>query len=133
MRAIADPAAEVRVASVVGAGEADLRTLAVDPDPDVRAAALAALGDRAPELAANGITDLSAAVRRAAIATLANDEALERLANDASPDVATAAVVRLAARRGRTAVTGPMLASLGAMPSGTPARVRIALAWLLAR
>jgi hypothetical protein len=133
LRAVTDPATEVRVASVVGAGEADLRVLAVDADPDVRAAALTALGDRAPELAAKGIVDLSAAVRKAAIATLASDEALERLANDASPDVATAAVVRLAARRGRALITGPMLASLKAMPAGSPARVRIGLAWLLAR
>jgi HEAT repeat protein len=133
LRAITDPAPEIRLASIAGAGEADLRTLAGDADPDVRAAALSALGDRAPDLATKAVTDLSAAVRRTAIATLADDAALERLANDASPDVATAAVVRLAARRGRASITSPMLATLQIAPAGSPVRVRIALAWLLAR
>ncbi len=133
LRSVTDPSPAVRAASVVGAGEAELRVLATDRDPDVRATALAALGDRAPELAVAGASDLSAAVRRAAIATLVDDQLLERLANDASPDVATAALVRLANRRGRAAITGQLLASLGAAPSGAPARVRIALAWLLAR
>jgi len=133
LRALTDPSQAVRAASIVGAGEGDLRTLAADADPDVRAAALMALGDRAPELAVTGAADLSAAVRRAAITTLVDDRLLERLAGDASPDVATAALIRLAARRGRPAITAPLLASLGATPSGAPVRVRIALAWLLAR
>lgn len=133
LRGVTDPSPAVRAASVVGASEVDLRTLATDRDPDVRAAALTALGDRAPELSIGGASDVSAAVRRAVVATLVDDQLLERLANDASPDVATAALVRLVNRRGRAAITGQLLASLGAAPSGAPARVRIALAWLLAR
>jgi len=132
LRAFDDPAPEVRVASVIGAPEPELRTLAVDRDADVRAAAIAALGDRAPELAVRATTDLSATVRKAAIAVLVADDVLERLANDDSPEVATAALVKLAAHRGRAAITSPLVASLAVTPTG-PQRVRIALAWLLAR
>lgn len=133
LRAVADPSPAIRLASVVGASEAELRPLARDGDPDVRAAALTALGDHAPELAASAATDLAAVVRRAAIATITDDKLLEQLGNDASPEVATAAVVRFASRRGRPAITRQLLASLAAAPSGSPARVRVALAWLLAR
>jgi HEAT repeat protein len=132
-RAIDDPAAEVRAASVVGAGEADLRTLAGDRDPEVRAAALAQLGDRAPELATRAVADLSAAVRRVAIGILVDDVQLERLSTDPSPEVATTALVKLAMRRGRVAMTSPLLAGFAASPKHGPERVRIALAWLLAR
>ena len=132
LRAFDDPAAEVRAASVIGAPEPELRLLVADPDPDVRAAALAALGDRAPELALHAATDLSAQVRKAAIAILVADDVLERLARDDSPEVATAALVKLASHRGRAAVTSPLVATLAMTPAG-PQRVRIALAWLLAR
>ena len=133
LRAVEDPSPAIRLASVVGANAGELRTLARDADPDVRAAALTALGDHAPELAATAATDLAAVVRRAAIATITDDKLLEQLGNDASPEVATAAVVRFASRRGRPAITRQLLASLAAAPSGSPARVRVALAWLLAR
>ncbi len=133
LRAVGDPSPAIRLASAVGAGEPELRTLARDADPDVRAAALAALGERAPELAVTGASDLAAVVRRAAIAAVTDDKLLEHLGNDPSPEVATAALIRLASRRGRPAITRQLLASLAATPSGSPARVRVALAWLLAR
>jgi hypothetical protein len=132
LRAVTDPAPEVRAASVVGAVESDLRVLAADREPDVRAAALAALGDRARELAREATVDLSAVVRRAAI-VVASDAELERLAGDPSPDVATAALVTLAGRRGRAEMTRPLLELLAASPRHGPERVRAALAWLLAR
>jgi hypothetical protein len=131
LRAIDDPAPEVRVASVVGASEPELRTLAGDRDPDVRAAALASLGDHDPELVSRAASDLSAPVRKVAISVLANDGVLERMATDDSPEVATAALVKLASRRGRAAVTTALVGNL-ATANGTE-RVRIALAWLLAR
>jgi HEAT repeat protein len=133
LRAIDDPAPEVRAASVVGASESDLRTLAADRDPEVRAAALAALGDRVPELATRAASDLSAAVRIAAIGSISDDDLLARLASDASPEVATAALVKLVMRRGRAVMTGPLLTAFVDSPANGPERVRIALAWLLAR
>lgn len=133
LRSVTDPSPVVRAASAIGASDAELRTLVNDGDPDVRATALTALGDRAPELAVTGASDLAAVVRRAAIATISDDELLSRLGNDPAPEVATAALVRLANRRGRAAITRQLLASLAKAPSSAPARVRIALAWLLAR
>jgi hypothetical protein len=64
---------------------------------------------------------------------ISDADTLMRLAKDDSPDVATAALVRLATLAGRTSITTPMLEALAAAPAGAPARVRIALAWLLAR
>ena len=133
LRSVDDPAPEVRAASAIGAAAADLRTLAADRDPDVRAAAVVELGDRDSEIVASAIADVAAPVRKAAIAALAADAELERLAYDDSADVATAALVKLASRRGREAITAPLLASLVATPGNGPERVRIALAWLLAR
>ncbi|MEO8704062.1 MAG: TonB C-terminal domain-containing protein [Kofleriaceae bacterium] len=133
LRAADDPAPEVRAASVIGAPEPLLRTLVADPDPDVRAAALAALADRAPELVTRATADLAAPVRRVAIAALTDPAILERLAADDSPDVATAALVKLAAHRGRAAMATPLCNSFAAAPVNGPERVRIALAWLLAR
>ena len=59
-------------------------------------------------------------------------EVLARLAGDASPEVATAALVRLTALRGRQAATSQLLARLADAPAASPERARIALAWLLA-
>ena len=97
---------------MVGASEPELRTLAGDRDPDVRAAALASLGDRASELVSRAAADLSAPVRKVAISVLANDSVLERMATDDSPEVATAALVKLASRRGRAAVTTALVGNL---------------------
>jgi HEAT repeat protein len=133
IRVQGDPAAEVRAAGTATATEAELRALAGDRDADVRAAAIARLGGRAPELLARAATDGAAQVRRAAAAALADDAVLERLAHDDSPEVATAAQVRLALRRGRAAITIPSLQRIITAASGGPERVRIALAWLLAR
>jgi hypothetical protein len=76
--------------------------------------------------------DPAAAVRRAAIALLGDADALERLARDDSPEVATAALVRLTELRGRAAMTSQLLERIAGAPAGSPERARIALAWLLA-
>ncbi len=130
--AVGDPSSTVRRAAVIGASETDLRTLAADAEPDVRAAAIRALGDRAPDLASHAVGDPSAIVRQAAISIVTDPSRLEQLAHDTAPEVATAAAIRLAALRGRKAITAAALAELARGGSAT-ARVRIALAWLLAR
>jgi hypothetical protein len=76
--------------------------------------------------------DPSPAVRRAAIAALDGPDALARLGRDDSPEVATAALIRLTALGGRAALTTQLLEQVAAAPAGSPERVRIALAWLLA-
>lgn len=132
-RAFEDPVAAVRLAAIGGATDSELRALAADPDADVRAAAIRILGDRAPELVVRAIRDPAAQVRKAAIPALTDDEMLSRLANDDAPEVATAAEIRYAARRGRAAVTTAFLDRIAGAPASGLERVRIALAWLLAR
>lgn len=132
VRAADDPAAEVRAAFAATATEAELRALAADREPEVRATALTVLGDRARDLAARAVVDRSAAVRRAAAGVLDNAELLARLSRDDSPEVATAALVKLTALHGRTALTSQLLGQLAAAPAGSTERARIALAWLLA-
>lgn len=127
-----DPAPEVRAAFAATATSAELLALVVDREPDVRAAALAALGDRAHDVAVHAAEDPSAAVRRVAAPMIEDAELLARLAGDDSPEVATAALVRLTALHGRAAVSSPLLDRLAAAPAGSPERARIALAWLLA-
>ena len=145
-RALDDPAPEVRAAFAQAASEADLRALIGDRAPEVRAAAITALGDRAIDkrsesggegpllndevLRAAG--DPAAAVRRAAIGLLRDADALDRLTRDDSPEVATAALVRLTELRGRAALTSQLLERIAGAPAGSPERARIALAWLLA-
>lgn len=131
--AVDDPAAEVRAAAAASATDAELRVLAADREDEVRAAAIARLGDRVPELAAQAAADRAAQVRRAAVGVLADEATLEYLAHDDSPEVATEARVRIAARRGRAQATIPALRRIVAAPGGGPERVRTALAWLLAR
>ena len=132
VHAVDDPAAEVRAAFAATATEAELRVLVADREPEVRAAALAALGDRAHELAARSSADPAAIVRRIAISVLDDSDALARLTRDDSPEVATAALVRLVALRGRAALTSQLLERLALAPAGSTERARIALAWLLA-
>lgn len=135
VRAAGDPAPEVRAAFAATATEAELLALVADREPFVRAAglaALAALGDRAHDAAARVAGDPSAAVRRVAATVIDDAEVLARLTGDASPEVATAALVRLAALHGRAALTSQLLDQLAAAPAGSPERARIALAWLLA-
>lgn len=127
-----DPSPEVRLAMVAGATESELRNLIQDRDPEVRAAAYAHVADRAPDLARRASADVAFQVRRAVVNVLSDDDLLERLTRDDSPEVATAALVRLASRRGRIAYATPLLARLGTSPAASPERVRIALAWLLA-
>jgi HEAT repeat protein len=133
VRAAGDPAPEVRAAFARAAGLEDLRALAGDRDPQVRAAAIAALGERAGELALRAASDPAPGVRRAAVAALADPAALARLARDDAPDVATAALIRATALRGREPSTAPLLDQLAAAPAASAERARIALAWLLAR
>lgn len=128
-----DPAPEVRLAAIPTASEAELRQLARDRDPEVRGAALVALGDRAGDALASAIDDAAIPVRRAVAMTSSDEAALARLQRDAAPEVASAALLRLAERRGRGAMTGELLDQLAQASAGSPERVRIALAWLLAR
>jgi hypothetical protein len=72
-------------------------------------------------------------VRRAAADVIADPGALAGLAGDDSPEVATAALIRLTAVRGSAAMTGQLLDRLAEAPPASPERTRIALAWLLAR
>jgi HEAT repeat protein len=135
VRAVDDEAPEVRAAYAAAASLAELELLAADAAPEVRAAALAALADRAgdPSAAAlHAAADPSPVVRGAAVAVLTSTDALTRLAGDDSPEVATAALVRLTTLRGRTAATPDLLARLAEAPPASLERVRIALAWLLA-
>jgi len=132
-RASADPAPEVRAAAVAAAPEVELRVLSDDPDPQVRAAAVSTLGDRAPELLARGVADVAPQVRIAVIAAVTDEGILDSLRLDDSPEVATAAVVRQAALRGRAAIASTLLARVAAAPPGSVDRVRIALGFLLAR
>jgi hypothetical protein len=142
-----DPAAEVRAAyaaalAVARAGEADaeLRALIDDRDPDVRAAAWAVLAaaDAAPadraQLAAHAATDPASQVRRAALPAVDDDDLLAHLAaSDDAPAVRTEALVQLAGRRGRAAIEASLLDRLAQAPAASTERVRVALAWLLAR
>lgn len=145
-RGVDDPAPEVRAAVAAPLADigalAELRALADDRDPDVRAAAwraLAALApDRAPPdraaFALRALADPAAAVRLAAVDAVDDDAALARVAGaDEGPDVRTAALVRRAARRGRAALADELLDRVAAAPPGHADRVRAALAWLLAR
>lgn len=132
-RAASDPAPEVRAAAVAAATDPELRVLADDPDPGVRAATLSTLGDRAPELLARGAGDVAPQVRLAVISSLTDEGLLETLGTDDSPEVATAAVVRLATRRGRAAMASTLLTQLASAPAGSVHRVRIALGFLLAQ
>jgi hypothetical protein len=109
--------------------------MAVDRAPEVRAQAVIALGGRLPDVVAAAAGDPAVVVREAAVAGLAEQGApgpLVRLSRDDSPGVASAALVRLTALRGRAAQTQPLLDQLAAAPTGSLERVRIALAWLLA-
>src|SRR6185503_5078178 len=132
VRVLDDPAPEVRAAFAPVASEADLRVLIGDRAPEVRAAAVTALGDRATDEVLRAAGDPASAVRRAAIALLGDADVLDRLARDDSPEVATAALVRLTELRGRAALTSQLLDRIAAAPPGSPERARIALAWLLA-
>ncbi|MDQ3340435.1 MAG: HEAT repeat domain-containing protein [Myxococcota bacterium] len=128
-----DRSPRVRAAAAVGANAQDLRTLFADKDPDVRAAAIAALGERAPpDLVHAAARDPASQVRRAAVAAITDDALLERLSSDDDPEVATEALVRHAARRGRAAISTALLARLVAATPRSLERVRIARSWLLA-
>ena len=145
--AVDDPAPEVRAAfatalatALPSESEADLRVLIDDRDADVRAAAWASLAalaaapaDRA-DLATHAVHDTAPQVRLAALPALDDDDALVRLAtSDDSTDVRTAATIQLAGRRGRAASEPQLLERLAAAPPASAERVRVALAWLLAR
>jgi len=135
VHAAGDPAPEVRAAFAATATETELRALVADREADVRAAGLAVLavlGDRARDAVVRAVADPSAAVRRVAITVLDDAELLARLSGDDSPEVASAALVRLAALHGRSVLTSQLLDRLATAPAGSTERARIALAWLLA-
>ncbi len=146
-RAASDPVTAVRVAYARAVEHApsadtaiDLCTLARDVDPGVRAAALQTLlerkvtcGLRHNAFVARAGADASAAVRLVIIGEL-DEPALDVLATrDPAPEVRTAALVRLAHRRGRAAMTKLLLDKLAASPPQGRERIGIALAWLRAR
>jgi hypothetical protein len=142
-----DPAAEVRAAfatalatALPSESTADLRILIDDRDADVRAAAwtsLVALAAAPPDradLAAHAVRDAAPSVRLAALPALDDDAALVRLATtDDASEVRTAATIQLAGRRGRAASESILLDRLAVAPPASAERVRVALAWLLAR
>jgi hypothetical protein len=142
VRAADDPAAEVRAAyaATIPAPPTpqqatDLRALLEDRDPDVRAAAWAreAVLVLDPEHDVRATGDPAAQVRRAALPTFDNEVLAHLAASDDSPDVRTDALVLLAQRRGRAEMTRPLLERLAAAPPASAERVRVALAWLLAK
>jgi HEAT repeat protein len=135
IRAVGDPAPEVRIAAAAVASLADLKVLVEDKDPDVRAAAVAACAaiPQAKELAVKQASHPASQVRRAAVGSLDDDPVLARLVADDAPEVATVALVRLAGLRGRAAMTTPLLVRVAAGAPRSAERMRSALAWLLAR
>ena len=130
--AAADPAPEVRIAAAPALPATALETMFTDGDPDVRAAVVRLLRDTNPGLVAKAVLDPAAPVRAAAIPAL-NDALLPVFSTDDAPEVATAALVELVARKGREGTTADLLDRLADAPVGGAARVRIALAWLLGR
>jgi hypothetical protein len=135
IRATVDPAPEVRIAAAGVASLADLKVLVEDKDPDVRAAAVTACAaiPQAKELAVKHAADPASQVRRAAVASLEDGPELGKLVGDDAPEVATVALVRLAALRGRAAMTTPLLVRVAGWAPRSAERMRSALAWLLAR
>jgi hypothetical protein len=129
--AAADPAPEVRIAAAPALPVATLTTLFADPDPDVRATAVLLLRDTQPDIAVKAAADSAPQVRLSAVPALTDDALLGKLVADNAPDVATAAIVQLVARRGRERTTVDLLGKLALAPAGGAERVRIALAWLL--
>ena len=81
----------------------------------------------------SGAVDIAPQVRLAVIDALTDERLLEGLGTDDSPEVATAAVVRLATRRGRMAMASTLLTQLAVAPRRSAETVRIALGFLLAR
>ena len=133
---LVDRAARVRAAAAGAASDNELRVLVADPDPDVRAAAVAVVVRRGsdPAVVTTAADDEASQVRRAAVAGITDERLLARLAADADPDVATAALEQYVARRTREpAVTTEMLERLAVASPKSLERVRIARAWLLAR
>jgi TonB family protein len=118
----------------------ELRALIDDRDPDVRAAAwtsFAALTDAPADraaLAAEAARDPGAQVRLAAIPAIDDDDVLDHLArSDDARDVRSAALVRLAGRRGRVAMADRLVERIAEAAPASSEQVRTALAWLLAR
>lgn len=157
----ADPSAEVRVAYLRaladlsalrpydGARDAVLPLLD-DRDADVRAAAWdllvvllrrpidRAAADPPPDdlagLVARAMKDAAPQVRRAALDAVTDDGVLMRLSGgDDDGEVRTRALVRYVNRRGRAASTDLLLGRFAEAAPGSTERVRVALAWHLAR
>lgn len=129
--AASDPAPEVRIAVAPALPAPALQALFADGDPDVRAACVILLRDTQPDVVVKAAVDPAAQVRVAVIPALVNEQLLGALATDDAPEVATAALVQLVARKGRERTTVDLLGKLATAPAGGAERVRIALAWLL--
>lgn len=96
--------------------------------------ALAARSEAASKkLAAEMVVDPELEVRLAAIAAVDDAATLESLAEDSTPEVAAAAQVRRLAVLGRSASLREVVAAIAAAPAESPTRVRVAGAWLRAR
>lgn len=150
--ALRDPSPEVRAAAAWGVNADEIQTLLGDTDPEVRRRAMLVLSyvpgsvgslaamqelrpidERDQASIRRAAEDEAAPVRIVAISTgLLEEPTLEKLATDDAPEVASAALVVLVERRGRAATTSALLARI-ASGAGEHERVRIALAWLLAR
>ena len=137
-----DPAAEIRAAyaGLPSATNANLRALLDDRDPEVRAAAWTTLTAARPgfpqraQLALLAMADPAPQVRSAALGSLEDEAALNRIAgSDETPEVRTAALVELTRQRGRLRCAAMLLQRFASAPAISVERVRIALAWLIAR
>jgi hypothetical protein len=152
-RAPAVRAAYARALAIVGGASEVLTILLADPDPDVRTSAWRAFvaTKSAPSATwraqlATASRDPAPGVRAIAASRLDDLDALDHLANDdddgmvrtrANDDddgmVRTRALVRAATIRGRAASEFGLLEKIAAAPPASADRVRVALAWHLAR
>ena len=112
---------ELAGSSDVAVRAAAVRALAARSEPGAR------------QLAAEMVVDPELEVRLAALAAVDDAAALEALAEDATPEVAATAEVRRLIVLGRAATLREVAAGIAAAPAESAPRVRLAGAWLRAR
>ncbi len=133
--AVTDPADEVRAAVASHAPLEQLLVLAGDLVPSVRASAFERLahtwsaGDGIPRAG----RDSAPEVRAVAARWTTDPQLLEKLADDPDDAVATLALERLVATRGRASMARSLLDRIARAAPATAARVRAARAYLAAR
>jgi hypothetical protein len=134
-----DPSPEVRLAyaTTVAANHPDLPQLTQDLDPDVRAAAWRTFvrsDHRSKQTLAQGApADPAEQVRVAAVPAMVDDVVAKLARDDVAGEVRTAALVEIAGRRGRAAISDELLQRFADASPGSAERLRTMLAWLLAR